>query len=708
VNQFFDTPIEFLKGVGPERSKLLRSELGCETFKDLLFHFPFRHVDRTDMHSITDIATIDGNVQLRGRFISWKMAGRPGSQRLSAKFEDATGTIDLVWFQAAKWIQPKLKQGIEFVVFGKATMYNNKYNMSHPEFEEWESYRLKLGGNLEPVYNTSEKMKARGLDSKAIAKLTRALCAEVKGQFPESYSEDFRAEHKLVGREFALFHIHYPKDQDHLQHALHRLKFEELFMIQLRLLMIKIQHSNKYSGFNFNEVGTQFNVFYKDHLPFELTDAQKRVIREIRHDLGSGTQMNRLLQGDVGSGKTVVSLLTMLLAIDNGFQACMMAPTEILAEQHYNSITKMLSGLPITVGLLTGSATKAERTTLHTALRSGFMKILIGTHALLEDVVQFEKLGLVCIDEQHRFGVKQRAKLWAKGTRTNEDGGASIPHILVMTATPIPRTLAMTLYGDLDISVIDELPPGRKPILTSHRRDAHRLRLFGFMKDVIDKGGQVYVVYPLIDESDSLDYKFLTDGYESIVRSFPMKQYQVGILHGRLKSDEKEAEMQRFKDGKTQILVSTTVIEVGVDVPNASVMVIESSERFGLSQLHQLRGRVGRGADQSYCILMTKDELSADAQVRIDTMCKTNDGFEIAEVDMRLRGPGDMAGTQQSGVPDLKVADLIFDAHLIQLARDAASSVLDEDPDLMLDKNSGIRGMLEDLVKGQPNWGRIS
>ena len=708
MNQFFDTHIEFLKGVGPERSKILRSELGIDTFKDLLFHFPFRHVDRSVTHNISDIPNTDGNVQLRGRFISWKMVGRPGSQRLSAKFEDSTGTIELVWFQAAKWIQPKLKQGEEFVVFGKPSRYNNKFNISHPEFETWESYRRKLGGKLEPVYNTTEKMKARGLDSKAIAKLTRELCMGLKGQFPETLPEDLRKKLKLVGKEFALFHIHFPQDQEHLQHAMFRLKFEELFLIQLRLLMIKIQHGQKYSGFNFSEVGTHFNDFYKNHLPFELTDAQKRVIREIRHDLGSGAQMNRLLQGDVGSGKTVVSLLTMLLAIDNGHQACIMAPTEILAEQHYNSICRMVQNMPITVGLLTGSTTKAERKGLHTALRSGFLKILIGTHALLEDVVQFENLGLVCIDEQHRFGVKQRAKLWGKGTKSNAEGNPSIPHILVMTATPIPRTLAMTLYGDLDISVIDELPPGRKPILTSHRTDANRLRLFGFMRDVIDRGGQVYVVYPLIDESSTQDYKFLTDGYESLVREFKRPNYHVGILHGRMKSEEKEAEMQRFKEGQTHILVSTTVIEVGVDVPNASVMVIESAERFGLSQLHQLRGRVGRGADQSYCILMTKQDLSVDAQVRIDTMCRTNDGFEIAEVDMKLRGPGDMAGTQQSGVPELKLADLTFDTHIIQTARDAASMVLDEDPALMLDKHNGIRQMLEELIKDQPNWGRIS
>lgn len=708
MNPFLETPVEFLKGLGPERAKVLRAELGIINFRDLLFHFPFRHVDRTESHHVSDIVDGIGNVQLKGRFVSWKMVGRMHSQRLTAKFEDDTGQIELVWFRGAKWVEPKLMQGEEYVVFGKPTLYNNKFNISHPEFETWESFRKKLGGKLEPVYPTTEMMKKRGLDSKAIAKLTRQVCAGIKGTFPEKFPESFRNENKLVGKEFALFHIHFPADAEHLQHALYRLKFEELFMIQLRLLMIKLQHQQKYQGFEFSVVGSHFNSFYNEHLPFELTNAQKRVVKEIRHDMGNGLQMNRLLQGDVGSGKTVVSLLTMLLAIDNGFQCCLMAPTEILAEQHFNSISKMLQGLPIQVGLLTGSTTKAERRGLHTALQSGFLNIIIGTHALIEDVVQFDNLGLVCIDEQHRFGVKQRAKLWAKGSRSTSTGGASIPHILVMTATPIPRTLAMTLYGDLDISIIDELPPGRKPILTSHRTDANRLRLFGFLKDQIDEGGQIYVVYPLIEESTTQDYKYLTDGFEALEKSFPRPKYHVGILHGRMKSEEKEAEMQRFKNGETHILVSTTVIEVGVDVPNASVMVIESAERFGLSQLHQLRGRVGRGADQSYCILMSGDKISEDAKVRLQTMCETNDGFKIAEVDMKLRGPGDMAGTQQSGIPDLKVADLTHDSHIVQAGRTAASKVLDTDPALVSDEYAGIRQMLEELIKDQPNWGRIS
>jgi len=705
VKPFLETSIEFLQGVGTERAKLLRQEFGIKTYNDLLHHFPFRYVDRTQFHQINSIAGDDADIQLRGRVTSVKTVGQSRGQRLVAEFSDGTGVIELVWFKGIKWVKPKLQHGVDYVVFGKPSRFKNKFNLVHPEFETVEAQKKRVANALTAVYPSTEKAKEKHLDSKGIGRLMNTLIAQLQnqGHIAELYSEEFRQKHHLIKREHAFVHVHFPSDTESLKKARFRLKFDELFFIQLRLLKLKLLNQNKFQGAVFGEVGELVNRFYSECLPFDLTDAQKRVVREIRHDLGSGKQMSRLLQGDVGSGKTIVALMSMLLAVDNGYQAALMAPTEILAEQHFATISKFLEKLNLHIALLTGSTKTAERKVLHEQLRTGEIHILIGTHALIEDVVQFKQLGLVIVDEQHRFGVQQRAKLWLKGSSETE-----VPHMLIMTATPIPRTLAMTVYGDLDTSVIDELPPGRKPIKTLHRFDSARIKVFNFMKQEIAKGRQIYVVYPLISESEKLDFKHLEDGYESIVREFPQPDYQVSILHGKMKADEKDYEMQRFKEGKTHIMVSTTVIEVGVDVPNASVMVIESAERFGLSQLHQLRGRVGRGAEQSYCILMTGYALGQEARTRMETMVRTNDGFEIAEVDMKLRGPGDIQGTMQSGKPIFQITNLSKDGQILAAARNAAIDLLADDPKLEKRENALTKHHLVKEMKDRPNWARVS
>ncbi|MCF8258091.1 MAG: ATP-dependent DNA helicase RecG [Flavobacteriales bacterium] len=701
---FLDTSIEFLKGIGPERAKLLRSELHIRTYGDLLHHFPFRYVDRTQFVTVADVRSEEMDVQLRGRIMSVQLVGAKGKgQRLVAQFNDGSGAMDLVWFKGIQWVMPKLTIGREYVIYGKPSKFKSSYNMVHPELDTIEAQQNKVSATMVPVYPTSVKAAEKGMDSKGISRVMQLLVSQMNNHVPETLSTDFRTQYGLMGREHAFIHVHFPKGPNELRHAIFRLKFDELFFIQLKLLKLKLINQKKFQGAVFAEVGEMIHRFYNDCLPFELTGAQKRVIKEIRRDLGSGIQMNRLVQGDVGSGKTIVALMSMLLAIDNGFQAALMAPTEILAEQHFRSIRTLVEPLDINIRLLTGSTKTAQRNIIHEELMSGALQVLIGTHALIEDVVQFKQLGLVVVDEQHRFGVQQRAKLWLKGSDAQK-----VPHFLIMTATPIPRTLAMTVYGDLDTSVIDELPPGRKPIKTLHRFDSARIKVFDFMRDEIAKGRQIYVVYPLIDESEKMDYKDLNDGYESIVREFPLPQFQVSILHGRMKAEDKEFEMQRFKKGITHIMVSTTVIEVGVDVPNASVMVIESAERFGLSQLHQLRGRVGRGAEQSFCILMTGYALSQEARTRMETMVRTNDGFEIAEVDMKLRGPGDIQGTQQSGTPVFRISNLAKDGDILQLARNAAIALLQDDPELEKRDNYPTRIHLLSEMKDRPNWARVS
>lgn len=698
---FLDTPVEYLKGVGPQRAEQLKSELAIFTFGDLLTWYPFRYVDRTRFYKVSEITAELPYVQLRGRIVKAHTGGEKRATRLSATFQDDSGTLELVWFRGIKWVLEKLKPNHEYIVFGKPTMFNNRFNIAHPELDIASDDKIHVESALQGVYPATEKLKAKGLDSKGIGKLIRTLIPTIEDRIPETLPLHLIREMNLVSREEAFRQIHLPENPAKLKQAENRLKFEELFFVQVKLLRNKVVRQQQYGGFTFGNVGTRFNQFFKEHLKFELTGAQKRVIREIRLDMGSGKQMNRLLQGDVGSGKTLVALMVMLLALDNGYQACLMAPTEILASQHFATISDFLKEMDITVGLLTGSTKTAQRRILHQRLLAGDLDILIGTHALLEDEVQFKNLGLVVIDEQHRFGVAQRARLWKKNTRP--------PHVLVMTATPIPRTLAMTLYGDLDTSVIDEMPPGRKPIQTVHRYDSQRLRVFEFIRQQIALGRQVYIVYPLIQESEKSDYKDLMDGYESISRAFPLPQYRISIVYGKQKPQEKDHEMQRFVKGETHIMVATTVIEVGVNVPNASVMVIESAERFGLSQLHQLRGRVGRGAEQSFCILMTGNKVGADAKLRIDTMCRTNDGFEIAEVDLRLRGPGDITGTQQSGLLNLRIADLAKDQQLLQLARDYAMKLLDSDPLLENPENGCIVRALENLNREQStNWSRIS
>jgi len=696
----FKNPIEYLKGVGPVRAEMLQKELGIFTFGDLLNHYPFRYIDRSKFYSISEINDDSAFIQVKGKIVTIQKIGKPRSQRMTALLADESGTIELVWFAGIRWIEKNLVPGTEYVVFGKPNFFNGKYNIPHPEMEPIAEYQQNIAEKLQPFYPSTEKLKSRSLDSNGIRKIMKTLMMRVKDIIPENLSDEIISELKLIPRSDALINIHFPKDVRILERARARLKFEELFFIQLNLLKLKLIRIEKLKGQAFTIVGEIFNNFYEKHLPFELTGAQKKVIREIRMDVGSGKQMNRLLQGDVGSGKTLVALMSMLIALDNGFQACLMAPTEILAGQHFKTISKMVDGLGIQVDLLTGSTKAKQRKNMHALLQSGDLHILIGTHALIEDNVQFNNLGLVVIDEQHRFGVAQRAKMWQKNVIP--------PHVLVMTATPIPRTLAMTFYGDLDVSIIDELPPGRKPVKTVHFFDKDRLKLFGFMKRQIAEGRQVYVVYPLINESEKLDLKDLQDGYESISRAFPLPHYAISIVHGKMSAADKNYEMQRFVKGETQIMVSTTVIEVGVDVPNASVMVIENAERFGLSQLHQLRGRVGRGADQSFCILMTKDKLTEDGKERIRTMVGTTDGFEIAEADLRLRGPGDLHGTQQSGILDLKIADIVKDEKILKYARQMAGKVLEDDPGLRKEKNARIIAYLKNMNRYKMNWSLIS
>ena len=698
MNDFLQTPIEFLKGVGPQRAQLLKKELGIVSVDDLVNYFPFRYVDRSQYHTISELPTLDGPAQLKGMIVqvSERQVGK--QTRLIAKFQDRTGIIELVWFQGGKWIKPLLKLNTEFQVYGKAKFFGSNFTIPHPEIIEFEKVKSEKG--LQAVYSSTEKLNMNGLSSKGIARITAQLVEVIKGKIQETLPQSIVNELRLMSREASLIQIHFPTDDARVASARIRLKFEELFFLQLEMLMRKQISIRKTGGHIFPEVGFAFTEFYENHLPFELTGAQKRVLKEIRKDFMTGHHMNRLLQGDVGSGKTLVALLTILMGIGNGFQGALMAPTEILATQHFVTLSDMLKNMDIKLELLTGSVGKKDRRRIHEGLESGETHILVGTHALLEDVVQFKNLGIVVIDEQHRFGVAQRARMWKKNTIP--------PHVLVMTATPIPRTLAMTFYGDLDVSVIDELPPGRKLIETSHRFETNRLTVFGFMKSEIAKGRQIYVVYPLIKESETLDYNNLMDGYEAISRTFPLPDYRVSIVHGQMKAADKEFEMQRFVKGETQIMVATTVIEVGVNVPNASVMIIESSERFGLSQLHQLRGRVGRGAEQSYCILMTGIKLSKESKKRLETMVRTNDGFEIAEVDLELRGPGDIMGTQQSGELDLKIADLAKDGQIVVLARDNARKILEEDPFLEQPNHSLIREKLRKIMMSKPNWSSIS
>lgn len=694
------TSIEFLKGVGPAKADLLKTELGIFRFEDLLTFYPFRYIDRSKFYKISEIQSADTEVQVIGKITTLEQVGPPRKKRLVAQFEDESGRVELVWFKGAQWIAKSLELHKPYVLFGKPNFFKGKYSFPHPELEKVDDFKKSPLQGLQPVYPSTEKLTNKGLNAKGISKLTRVLLPQLKGVIPETLPHQIIEHYQWPSKEKALFDVHFPSGIDDLEKARRRLKFEEFYFIQLGLLLQKNKQTVQTKGQRFEKVDEKFNSFYSDHLPFELTGAQKRVLKEIRKDTRSGHHMNRLVQGDVGSGKTVVALLSMLIAADNGFQSCLMAPTEILAQQHYNGLVELLDGTGVSIDLLTGSTKTAKRKQIHADLLNGQLHILVGTHALIEPVVQFQNLGLAVIDEQHRFGVAQRAKLWKKN--------AVPPHILVMTATPIPRTLAMSMYGDLDISVIDELPPGRKAIKTVHRYDSNRLQVFDFMKKEIEKGRQCYVVYPLIEESATLDYKDLEDGYESICREFPLPKYKVSIVHGRMKAEDKEYEMQRFVNGETQIMVATTVIEVGVNVPNASLMVIESSERFGLSQLHQLRGRVGRGADQSFCILMTGQKLSNDARTRLETMVRTNDGFEIADVDLQLRGPGDLMGTRQSGMLDLKIANITKDGQLLQLARKEAEGILKDDPRLEKPEHKATRRELIAIHKGKVQWSNIS
>jgi ATP-dependent DNA helicase RecG len=699
-SNFLQTPIDYLKGVGPNRADLLRKELGIHTFQDLINLFPNRYIDRTKYYKINQLQRNSAEVQVIGEIVDIREVAQKRGKRLVARFKDDTGVMELVWFRGQKWIRESLKLNKPYVIFGKINWFNGLFSMPHPEMELLEEHEKNLRSAMQAIYPSTEKLSNKGISNRVINKIMQQLFVETKGEFSETLSIKILQELKLLSKKEALFNVHFPKNQKLLASSQFRLKFEELFYIQLQLILKNLILKSKIKGFIFSQVGNYFNTFFKDHLPFELTNAQKRVLKEIRHDLGNNAQMNRLLQGDVGSGKTIVALMSMLIALDNGFQACLMAPTEILSVQHYNGLLEYCNKLNISIKLLTGSSKTLERRKIHESLENGKLQILIGTHALLEDKVKFKNLGLAIIDEQHRFGVAQRSKLWKKNTTP--------PHILVMTATPIPRTLAMSVYGDLDISIIDELPPGRKSIKTVHRYDKNRLNVFRFIRDEIAKGRQIYIVYPLIQESATMDYKDLMDGYESIVRDFPLPEYQISIVHGKMKPADKDYEMQRFIKGETQIMVATTVIEVGVDVPNASVMIVESAERFGLSQLHQLRGRVGRGAEQSYCILMTSHKLSNNSKTRLETMVKTNDGFEIAEVDLRLRGPGDIMGTQQSGVLNLKIADIIKDKDILLQARHYAKETLKNDPSLTNNNNREILSTYKQLSKYKNIWNYIS
>lgn len=697
MSGFFDTPIEYLKGVGPQRAALLNKELNIYTFGDLIQHYPFRYEDRTRFYSIRELHPEMPSVQLKGRVVGKELVGSGPKKRMVCYFSDNTGQLELVWFQGISWIADKIKVGGEYIIFGKPNKYGHQISIAHPEIDAI-TPAAEQAGFLQPVYSVTERLRARRLDSKVLSKFIHDLLIIAKDKVRETLPQKILHEEELPGKKESLMAIHFPPDHPTLLKAQQRLKFEELFYIQLRLLKLKLVRREKYKGIVFNNASL-VTTFYQEHLPFELTGAQKKVIKEIYADLKSGNQMNRLLQGDVGSGKTIVGFICMLLVVGSDAQCALMAPTEILAQQHFHNLRKYADTMQLTTALLTGSTKKKMRTDIHEALRDGSLKILIGTHALLEEAVQFKRLGLAVIDEQHRFGVSQRSKLWQK----NEE---VYPHVLVMTATPIPRTLAMTLYGDLDVSVIDELPAGRKPIKTIHKFDSHRLEVNHFLKKQLAAGRQIYMVYPLIEESEKMDLKHLMDGYESACRAFP--EVAISILHGKMKPEAKDFEMARFVKGETKIMVATTVIEVGVDVPNASVMVIENAERFGLSQLHQLRGRVGRGAEQSYCILMTDYKLSQDSKVRIETMVSTNNGFQIAETDLKLRGPGDLMGTQQSGILDLLIADLSRDGELLQRARQRALAILEKDPLLESTENHVIKTQIESTPGSAVNWSRIS
>ncbi len=697
MSEFSKIDIKFLAGVGPKRSEILKKEIGVATYEDLLYYFPYKYIDRSKIFKIDEI---DGNfpyIQIEGEIISYEEVGTGRAKRLSATFSDGTGTIELVWFKGAKYIKDNYRLRTKYTVFGKPAQYGSKISIAHPEIDKVEPFTERKH-TLQGYYSTTEEMKKKFINSKTISKLIESIFRSLKVPIFETISIDIAKEYNLININDALRNIHFPKSNEELQKATFRLKFEELFYIQLNILRYMKLRERSLNGFKFKHIGDNVNNFYKYNLPFELTNAQKRVIKEIRYDMGSGKQMNRLLQGDVGSGKTLVAIMSMLIASDNDFQACIMAPTEILATQHYENIKRLLSGLNINIALLTGSTKKSERDAIDKGLKDGTINFIVGTHALIEDNVIFKNLGLVIVDEQHRFGVVQRSKLWKKNNQP--------PHVLVMTATPIPRTLAMTLYGDLDVSVIDELPPGRKPISTILRFDSGADKMYNGIRKQIEAGRQIYIVYPLIKESEKSDLKNLEEGYNYVKNLF--KEYEVCMVHGKMKSSEKEEEMQKFASGRAKIMVATTVIEVGVDVPNASVMVIENAERFGLAQLHQLRGRVGRGAEQSYCILKTTHKLSENSRKRLDIMCKTNDGFEIAEADLKLRGPGDMEGTQQSGMAfDLKIANITRDAQILQLARDCASRVLDIDPDLSQPEHLILKIRLDKLFKRIVNFGLV-
>ena len=696
---FLNTKIEYLKGVGPAKAELLQKEFAIFTFNDLLYYFPYRHIDRSKMYQISQIDDTIQYIQLKGTISNVKTIGTGAGARLTATLSDGTGTLELLWFQGQRWIREGLLAGKPYIVFGKLSEFNRTFSMVHPSLEDPAQVNEKLYMKMMPLYNASEKAKKRGLDARAIMMYTNTLLTDYRFDIGENLPDYLIKKYQLMSRKQAMIQIHFPTSFAQLSEATKRLKFEELFFNQLRILRYKLKRHTVYNGIKISKIGDIFNNFYNNNLPFELTNAQKRVLKEIRVDMGSGKQMNRLIQGDVGSGKTVVALMSMLMAIDNGYQAAMMAPTEILANQHYATIKSLLSGMNIRVALLTGSVTKKNRKPIFEDLKNGEIQILIGTHALIEDTVEFNKLGIAIIDEQHKFGVEQRSKLWTKNEHP--------PHILVMTATPIPRTLAMTLYGDLDTSLIDELPAGRKPISTIHKYDNNRLEVYGFIRNEIAKGRQIYIVYPLIEESEKLDYKNLAEGYESICREFPLPKYAVSMVHGKMKPAEKDFEMARFVRGETSIMVATTVIEVGVNVANASVMVIESAQKFGLSQLHQLRGRVGRGADQSYCILMTDFKISQDGKLRMKTMVETNDGFKISEVDLQLRGPGDMEGTMQSGVLDLRIASITEDRELLETVRKEAQQILENDNELHKPEHVLLNQYLM-LYRKTNKWGAIS
>ena len=693
-----DRDIKFLPGVGPSRADLLNRELNIHTYRDLLYYFPYKYIDRSRLYSICELTGDMPYVQIRGEILSFETIGEGRLKRLVAHVSDGTGVLDLVWFQGLKYVTTRYKLNTSYIIFGKPTVYGGRVNVAHPDIDPADSLSLSSMG-MQPYYNTSEKMKRAGLNSRAIEKLVVKLLEQFQQPLPETLPQYIIDKYKLMGLMDALKGAHYPQDAETVRNALHRLKFEELFYVQLNILKYTHDRRRKIQGLVFRKVGDAFNTFYAQNLPFQLTNAQKRVIKEIRADMGSGKQMNRLLQGDVGSGKTLVALMTALLAVDNGYQACIMAPTEILAEQHATTVSGLLAGMNLPVALLTGSVKGKKREAILQGVANGEIKILIGTHAILEDTVRFNDLGFVVIDEQHRFGVAQRAKLWNKNVCP--------PHVLVMTATPIPRTLAMTLYGDLDVSIIDELPPGRKPVRTIHQYDANHKSIYSGIRKQIQEGRQVYIVYPLIKESEKIDLRNLEEGYEQVRKEFP--DYKVSMVHGKLKPADKEAEMQKFVNHETQIMVATTVIEVGVNVPNASVMVIENADRFGLSQLHQLRGRVGRGADQSFCILVTGYKLGEDTRKRIDIMTQTNDGFGIAEADLKLRGPGDLEGTQQSGLAfNLRVANLAKDGQLLNYAREIAEKIIEEDPDHTLQQNQILWYQLQKLRKENVNWSAIS